>query len=118
VRGKCAFIARHDTRLLPGDVFVYVGVDVAAGGEYSVLAGHASETDDLLERTAVQTGVLLPARVVGAARLEFGGLSEARDEPAEHFLAMGGTPGEIEVSIGTTYHTDLAYPSCVFWPAE
>jgi hypothetical protein len=116
LHGKCAFIGRSDTRLVPGDVFVYVGL--AAGNEYSVLTGRATDTDPLLDRTAVQRGALVPARVVGVARLEFGGLSEARDEPADHFLSIGGAPGELHVSIGTTDDTDLAYPRCVFWELE
>lgn len=117
LHGKCAFITRSDSQLLPGDVFVYVMVEVDSG-RFTVVTGEASTRDDLEDRTAILIGTLMPARVVGAHRLEFGGLSEARDEVADHFLNIGNTSGEVHISIGGTYGTELAYPRCAFWGVE
>lgn len=111
--GKCTFAEEETREIAAGDVFVYAVV--SDGGELSVVTGTA-EVDDALEDLVVRQAIgdLLPARAVDARRLEFGGLGEDREGVSEHSISMSDTSGAAFLSIGTTYGTELAYPTCAF----
>lgn len=112
VVGKCTFADATQTAIEPGDVFLYV-VEDRRDGSVLVLTGVADVGDALTDATPRQpSGELLPARVVAPSRLEFGGLGADRSGDAVHSVKLSDTSGEVFVSIGTTYGTDRAYPSC------
>lgn len=113
VVGKCAF-ASPRIRIEPGDVYLYVFL---AADDYSVATGVATTTDSLVDQATRQPiDTLLPARLVGPARLEFGGLAPDRSGDAEHFVAMQDRTNMVFTSIGTTWGTTDAYPACAFRP--
>lgn len=81
-----------------------------------MVTGIAATPDSLLDVVVRQsTADILYARRREPDRLEFGGLAADRAGDAEHFVRMGDQRGEIFTSIGTTYATQIAYPTCVFW---
>jgi hypothetical protein len=112
--GKCAFTAQATSDIEPGDVFLYALRD-DDNGDLIVVTGSAATSDSLLD-VVVQQSLAdnLPARR-DADNLEFGGLTADRGGEADHFVGMGQQPGQMFTSIGTTYGTQIAYPSCVFW---
>lgn len=114
VIGKCSFDDQRGD-IEPGDVYVYA-LRKERSGLLGVETGVAVQRDSLLDVVVRQPMVdRLPARRVEPNRLEFGGLAADGSGDAEHFIAMGDSPGALFTSIGTTYGTQSAYPACVFW---
>lgn len=116
VIGKCAFTERATSDdIEPGEVFLYALRD-DHNRDFSVVTGVAGTSDSLLDVVVRQsvTDVLL-ARQRSPDRLEFGGLAADRTGEADYFVAMGVRPGEVFTSIGSTWGTQIAYPTCVFW---
>jgi hypothetical protein len=112
--GKCVFTDRFASAIEPGEVFLYALRDI--DGNHGVVTGRASASDSLLDVLVRQSPFeILPARRLAPARLEFGGLAQDRTGDADHFVSMGDKPSEVFTSVGTTYATEHAYPSCVFW---
>jgi hypothetical protein len=112
--GKCVFTDRFASEIEQGEVFLYALRDV--DGSHGIVTGTASTSDSLLDVVARQSpSEILPARRLAPARLEFGGLAPDGTGDAEHFVSMGVKPREVFTSVGTTYATEHAYPSCVFW---
>ena len=104
--GKCTFSGSAPTLIQPGEIFLYAAFD-AADGTYAVVTNTAQRDDSLLDRTVIQD--LAPAYPATVARnsLEFGG---------DKYIGTGNRTGELHVTGGRTFDTDLVYPSCVFWP--
>lgn len=114
VIGKCSFTGKETSDIEPGNVFLYALRD-DDDRSLSVVTGMAAVADSLLDVTFRQTPAdILPARRIRIDRLEFGGLAVDRAGKADHFVRMGNTPGEQVISLGTTYGTQIAYPTCVF----
>ncbi len=112
VIAKCRFGATNDPVIERGEVFAHV---LQRDDGLVVVTGVADVRELLLVRDVAQTvDVVHPARIVGAERVEFGGLAEDGSGTSDHFLGIART-GEARTSVGTTYGTDRAYPLCVGW---
>jgi hypothetical protein len=113
---KCLFAQRGAlSEIAQGDVFLYAVRD-ESDGTFGVVTGIATTSESLFDVNTYQSSAdILPARLDGL-QLRFGGLDPYRIGESDHWIsASSSQPGELTVSIGTTYGTAIAYPMCVYW---
>jgi hypothetical protein len=113
---KCGFPEDNLSDVIrPGTPFLYVFED--AGG-LSVVNSIATKAERISERVAGLAGDIAPVRAVGRVG---GGVQWSQPDltgatpPQENFMNLGGQPGTLFSTSGTSSYTSAAYPKCMIF---